>query len=63
MATVEVCGRQGMGSIVGSKKFMHYESCKLPDGPIDALNECDQQAFSKHFYTVEDTEHNPSYIL
>lgn len=24
---------------------MHYESSKLPDGPINALNECDSRLF------------------
>ena len=27
------------------RKFMHYESSKLPDGPIDALNECGSRLF------------------
>ena len=26
-------------------KFLHYEPDKLPDGPIDAVNECDTRLF------------------
>ena len=45
------------------RRFVHYESEKLLDGPIDALNQCVTTFVSRYLYSIEETRPNLSYIL